>query len=60
MNLAASGTRKDDLLMDEQELKTITALRRRLLNMKPPQQIEQLLGALKRFETNEELAAVTG
>ncbi|MEM8756254.1 MAG: transcription termination factor Rho [Planctomycetota bacterium] len=60
INLAASGTRKDDLLMDEQELKTITALRRRLLNMKPPQQIEQLLGALKRFETNEALAAVTG
>jgi transcription termination factor Rho len=60
INLAASGTRKDELLMNEQELKTITALRRRLHSMKPDQQIEQLLAALKRFETNEQLAAVTG
>ncbi|MFK7960435.1 MAG: transcription termination factor Rho [Phycisphaerales bacterium] len=55
INLAASGTRKEDLLMPEQELKTVTALRRRLLNMKPPTQIEQLLKALGRFPTNEEL-----
>ena len=55
INLAASGTRKEDLLMPEQELKTVTALRRRLINMKPPTQIEQLLGALQRFETNEDL-----
>lgn len=55
INLAASGTRKEDLLMEEQELKTITALRRRLMNMPPPQQIEQLLAALGRFETNSEL-----
>ena len=55
INLAASGTRKEHLLMSEQELKTVTALRRRLMNMKPPQQIEQLLSALKRFPNNEEL-----
>jgi len=55
INLAASGTRKEHLLMTEQELKTVTALRRRLMNMKPPQQIEQLLNALKRVGTNEEL-----
>ncbi|MHC5024032.1 MAG: transcription termination factor Rho [Planctomycetota bacterium] len=55
INLAASGTRKEHLLMTEQELKTVTALRRRLLNMPPPRQIEQLLAALKRFETNEDL-----
>jgi transcription termination factor Rho len=55
INLAASGTRKEHLLMTEQELKTVTALRRRLMNMKPPQQIEQLLHALKRLTTNEEL-----
>jgi len=55
INLAASGTRKEDLLMDPQECKTVIALRRRLLNMKPSMQIEQLLAALKRFETNEQL-----
>jgi transcription termination factor Rho len=55
INLAASGTRKENLLMGEAELKTVTALRRRLLGMPPPQQIEQLLAALGRFKTNAEL-----
>lgn len=55
INLAASGTRKEHLLMGEKEYKTIAALRKRLLNMPPPQQIEQLLAALNRFGTNGEL-----
>ena len=55
INLAASGTRKEDLLMSPTECKTVTALRRRLLNMKPAVQIQQLLAALDRFETNEQL-----
>jgi transcription termination factor Rho len=55
INLAASGTRKEQLLLSPQELKTVTALRRRLINMPPPTQIEQLLAALKRFATNEQL-----
>ncbi len=55
INLAASGTRKEHLLMDEQELATITALRRRLMSMPPPQQVEQLLAALERFPTNAQL-----
>jgi hypothetical protein len=41
--------------MEEQELKTITALRRRLMSMPPHQQIEQLLAALQRFPTNSAL-----
>ena len=55
INLAASGTRKEDLLLDPVEFKTVTALRRRLMNMKPATQIEQLLKALDRFPTNEDL-----
>ncbi|MEE8459663.1 MAG: transcription termination factor Rho [Phycisphaerales bacterium] len=55
INLAASGTRKDELLLNEAEVKTVTALRRRLMSMKPPTQIEQLLGALERFPTNADL-----
>jgi transcription termination factor Rho len=53
INLAASGTRKEHLLMGEKELKTVTALRRRLLSLPPHVQIEQLLAALKRYPTNE-------
>ena len=60
INLAASGTRKEHLLMGEAELKTVTALRRRLMNMPPPQQIEQLLAALKRFPTNADLVGSAG
>ena len=55
INLAASGTRKEHLLMTESEIKTVTALRRRLMNMPPPVQIQQLLAALKRFPTNAHL-----
>ena len=53
INLAASGTRKEDLLLEERELKTVTALRRRLISMPPPTQIEQLLKAVVRYPTNE-------
>lgn len=55
INLAESGTRKEEYLMGADELKTMTALRRRLLSMPPPQQVEQLLAALKRFPTNAAL-----
>ena len=55
MNLAESGTRKEHLLMSDAEIKTMTALRRRLLAMPPHQQVEQLLGALQRFPTNAAL-----
>lgn len=55
INLAASGTRKENLLLEPEELPTITALRRRLLAMKPATQIEQLLKALERFPTNADL-----
>ncbi len=55
INLAASGTRKEHLMMGEKELDTVNALRRRLLNMNPVQQIEQLLKALERFKTNADL-----
>ena len=55
IDLAASGTRKEDLLLDEIEFKTVTALRRRLISTKPSIQIEQLLKALERFPTNADL-----
>ena len=53
INLAASGTRKEDLLLEDRELKTVTALRRRLISMPPPTQVDQLLKAIERYPTNE-------
>jgi transcription termination factor Rho len=55
INLAASGTRKEHLLMPDKEFKTVTALRRRLLAVPPHAQVEQLLAACQRFETNEQM-----
>jgi transcription termination factor Rho len=60
INLAASGTRKEQLLQPEPELKTITALRRRLMSTPPHVQIEQLLAALNRFPTNAALVGSAG
>ena len=57
INLAASGTRKEHLLMGDRELKTVTALRRRLMSMPPPGQIEQLLRAIERFPDNESMVS---
>jgi len=58
IDLAGSGTRKEDLLLDEKTLGTVTALRRRMLNMRPDQQVEQLLAAMSRFETNDKLVGL--
>jgi len=58
INLAASGTRKDHLLQEKGEHETVGALRRRLLNMPPPQQVEQLLAAMQRFPTNAEMVGL--
>jgi transcription termination factor Rho len=60
INLAASGTRKEHLLLSERELKTITALRRRLLAVPPFAQVEQLLAACQRFATNELMVGGAG
>jgi len=59
IDLASSGTRKEHLLLSEAELNTMTALRRRLLQMQPATQMEQLLKALDRFKTNAELVGET-
>ena len=58
INLAASGTRKEEKLLDDKTYKTVNALRKRLLNMPPPQQVEQLQAAMLRFETNDELVGL--
>jgi transcription termination factor Rho len=60
INLAESGTRKEEKMMSEAEVKTMTALRRRLLQMPPHLQVEQLLAALTRFPTNASLVGGAG
>jgi transcription termination factor Rho len=55
INLRASGTRREELLYSEDEIKAINLLRRQALAAPPPQAIEGLLKLLEKYPTNEEL-----
>ena len=54
IDVAASGTRKEELLLDPQELKYIWALRRVLTEMNPVEAIQLLRGRLEKGKTNAE------
>jgi len=55
LNLAKTGTRRDDLLHSETDLKAINALRRHVLDSPPKQAVLDLLKTLESYPTNEEL-----
>ena len=55
INLAKTGTRRDELLYSKKEIDAINRLRRRLLDLPPKQAIQDLLKMLERWPTNEEL-----
>jgi transcription termination factor Rho len=54
VNVTLSGTRKEELLMDEEKLKRVWMLRRVLDQMGVTEAMELLLDRLRRFDTNEE------
>ena len=49
-----SGTRREELLMNEDELQRVWALRRILNDMNPVEAMELLANRIKRTKTNEE------
>ena len=53
IDISQSGTRRDELLHDEETYETITMLRRTLSEMHPVDAMEQLTTQLKRFDDNE-------
>ena len=55
INLRGTGTRRDELLYSAAEMNAINKLRRRILDMPPPQAIETLLKLLEQWPTNDEL-----
>lgn len=55
INLAASGTRKEELLYDSLEGRQIAQLRRRLANRPPQAAMSGLLQMLEQYPTNQEL-----
>jgi transcription termination factor Rho len=54
INLQKSGTRKEELLLSEEEVTKMVVMRRILNNMNPVEQIEFILKYMKKTETNEE------
>ena len=57
INVRRSGTRREDLLMDEQELQRVIILRRLLHDMEDLPAAEFLVDKLKDFKSNEEFFA---
>ena len=55
VDIAASGTRREELLGDPAEVAGRLALRRRLAGLPPAQAIEMLLTMMRRTKTNAEL-----
>ncbi len=55
IDILASGTRKEEKLVPESELRKRFAIRRRLAGDKPVDAMQTLLEALKSYETNREL-----
>ena len=49
-----SGTRREELLMDEEELRLVWVLRRVLNDMNPVEAMELLTNKMRRTETNDE------
>jgi transcription termination factor Rho len=54
VDINASGTRREELLMDPRELAATHALRRALAQVPAPQAIDQLLDRLRRTGSNAE------
>ena len=55
LDIAQSGTRKEEKLMDARALGAARNLRRHLINMPPPQAMKNLLEVLAKQKTNQDL-----
>ncbi len=55
LNIAQSGTRKEEKLMDEKTLNAARNVRRHLMNLQPAQAIKSLIEALQKHKTNQSL-----
>lgn len=58
INLALSGTRKEELLIGQNELKKVWILRRMLSSMSEEEGLKLILSKLKETKSNEEFLAL--
>ena len=54
IDINRSGTRREEMLMDPEEFRRVSMLRRGLSEMNPPDAMEQLVSALEKNKTNAE------
>jgi transcription termination factor Rho len=54
IDVAASGTRRDDLLLDPDEYQAVAQLRRGLAGLEPQQALERLLDRTRQTASNAE------
>jgi transcription termination factor Rho len=54
LDIAKSGTRKEELLFDKETFKQITTLRRWLGMMTPEEQLGVMIEKLSKYKTNKE------
>jgi transcription termination factor Rho len=57
VDIAGSGTRKEEYLYSPNDYKRLVAMRRGLAGMKPREAIDTLMGMLSKYPTNEEFLA---
>ncbi len=57
LDIASSGTRKEEKLLDEKTLAATRQVRRHLMNMPPAQAMKNLIDALSKTRSNAELFA---
>jgi transcription termination factor Rho len=55
LNILQSGTRKEEKLLEEKNLNAARNVRRRLVDMPPPQAMKALIEALQKHKTNQSL-----
>lgn len=54
IDISASGTRREEMLMDPEEYRRVCILRRALSEMNPPEAMEMLIDRLRKTKTNAE------
>ncbi len=57
MNLAESGTRKEEMLLGAETYAKMSRIRRRIISMPPPRQMQTILEELGKFKSNAEFLA---
>jgi transcription termination factor Rho len=60
MDISQSGTRKEELLLPPEVLKSVTLLRRTLVQMKPVEAMESLVKKMAEYPSNEAFLARIG